>query len=110
MKICCRCQKRFHSSSWICPACEYQPALIDGSPAFAPELAEGGDSYEVELFAQYFHLEARNFWFRARNRLIVWSLQRYFPQATSFLEIGCGSGFVLSGVEQAFPNLDVIRK
>jgi SAM-dependent methyltransferase len=48
-------------------------------------------------------LEARNFWFRARNRLIVWALQRYAPAFTNFLEVGCGTGYVLQGIAEAFP-------
>ena len=49
----------------------------------------------------------RNFWFRARNKLIIWALRRYFPNAATFLEIGCGTGFVLAGVRQAFPKLRI---
>jgi SAM-dependent methyltransferase len=48
-------------------------------------------------------LEAGNFWFRARNRLIAWAIGRYFPGARSLLEVGCGTGFVLAGIAAAFP-------
>ena len=41
---------------------------------------------------------------RARNRLILWALRRYCPGFDSFLEIGCGTGYVLSGVARAFPS------
>ena len=50
-------------------------------------------------------MEAGNFWFRSRNRLLVWALQRYFPEAKNLLEIGCGTGFVLSGLRLTFPQL-----
>jgi SAM-dependent methyltransferase len=36
---------------------------------------------------------------------VIWALQQYFPQAQSFLEIGCGTGFVLSGIQKALPSL-----
>ncbi|MDD5389279.1 MAG: class I SAM-dependent methyltransferase [Gallionellaceae bacterium] len=49
-------------------------------------------------------MEASNFWFRARNRLIVWALRRHFPQMRRYLEIGCGTGYVLAGVAQAYPE------
>ncbi len=32
-------------------------------------------------------------------------MSRYFPEAENFLEIGCGTGFVLSGIRKAFPEL-----
>ncbi|MEH2066866.1 MAG: class I SAM-dependent methyltransferase [Nostoc sp.] len=91
--------------SWTCPSCSHQPKLIDEYLSFAPELAETIDSFDPKFFAQLATLEAKNFWYCSRNRLIIWALQRYFPQATTFLEIGCGTGFVLSGIEKAFPQL-----
>jgi ubiquinone/menaquinone biosynthesis C-methylase UbiE len=90
---------------WICPYCGYTPQRIEGSLAFAPELAQVSEGFESNFFEQLARLEAKNFWFRSRNRLIIWALEHYFPQAKNLLEIGCGTGFVLSGIEQAFPEL-----
>ena len=78
-----------------------------GFPAFAPDLAEENDGFNVSYFDKLAPLEANNFWFRSRNQLIIWALSRYFPDVTNFLEIGCGTGFVLSGVKQAFPELSL---
>lgn len=50
-------------------------------------------------------LEAESFWFRARNELILWALCRYCPNVKSFLEIGCGTGFVLSGIAREHPKV-----
>jgi len=75
--------------------------------AFAPKLAQDNEGFDPENFATLFDLEANHFWFRARNRLIVWALRTYFPEASNFLEIGCGTGFVLSGIRQALPKLDL---
>jgi SAM-dependent methyltransferase len=52
-------------------------------------------------------MEARHFWFRSRNRLIIWTLRKHFAGARSFLEIGCGTGFVLTEVRRSFPALAV---
>ena len=73
--------------------------------AFAPELALESEGFEAGYFARLAEQEAGNFWFRSRNRLLIWALERYFPNAKNFLEIGCGTGFVLSGLRKAFPNL-----
>lgn len=105
MKICLACHKRFNQVTWTCPSCGYTPPLREGYIAFAPELAEASEGFEAKFFAQLVEVETNNFWFRSRNRLIIWALQRYFPDARHFLEIGCGTGFVLSGIQQAFPNL-----
>jgi SAM-dependent methyltransferase len=72
---------------------------------FAPDLGKEIDGYDAGCFARVAALESGNFWFEARNRLLVWALRRYFPDATSFLEIGCGTGFVLSGIRRALPAL-----
>ncbi len=50
-------------------------------------------------------LEADHFWFRARNRLITWAIGEFCPQAHSFLDIGCGTGLVLSAIAKAHPGL-----
>jgi SAM-dependent methyltransferase len=47
--------------------------------------------------------EAGSFWFRSRNKLILWALKKHFPYVRSYLEGGCGTGYVLSAVEKAFP-------
>jgi ubiquinone/menaquinone biosynthesis C-methylase UbiE len=52
-------------------------------------------------------IEARSFWFRSRNRLIAWVMGRYFAGARSLLEVGCGTGFVLQGLREEFPELEL---
>lgn len=64
---------------------------------------EGGGFHE-SYFAELAAREAGNFWFRARNRLVVWALGAYAPGFGSLLEIGCGTGFVLSGIASVFPG------
>lgn len=59
-------------------------------------------------FAKLNSSEAGHFWFEPRNRLIVGLLNRYFQAATSFLEIGCGTGFVLSAVATSRPWRDLV--
>lgn len=64
---------------------------------------EGG-GFEVAYFPVLARLEAGNFWFRARNDLILWALQKHCANFQSYLEIGCGTGYVLSGVAHRFPQ------
>lgn len=102
MKICFGCQKRYESNDWSCPDCHYTPQLSpDGKPQFAPYLAELNEGFPATRYCK----EAGNFWFRARNRLIVWALKNYFPSMKNFFEVGCGTGYVLSGVQKEFPTV-----
>ncbi len=103
MKLCLSCEQTFASESWRCPVCGFAPSLSSGFPSFAQP--EGCDGFQPEFFAELAKLEPEHFWFVGRNHLIVWALAKYFAAAKSFLEIGCGTGYVLSGVAQAFPQL-----
>ena len=107
MKVCLRCQANFEHDGWRCQACGFEPPLRAGFPAFAPGLAAGNEGYDDSYFADLYALEARNYWFRARNALLTWALRKYFQTARMFLEIGCGTGFVLAGVARAMPQLTV---
>jgi SAM-dependent methyltransferase len=71
----------------------------------APEFAKTGGGFKAEYFSELAQLESSNFWFQARNVLILWALHKYQPNASSFLEVGCGTGFVLSGISHTFPKI-----
>jgi SAM-dependent methyltransferase len=108
MKVCAHCHTAFNAADWACPACTHVPPRINGFPLLAPALAEGGAGFPPEAFEQLAALEAKNFWFRTRNKLIVWALRRNFPAMQRYLEIGCGTGYVLAGVAQAFPDARLV--
>jgi SAM-dependent methyltransferase len=105
LRLCLRCNVEFSGNEWRCPQCGFEPPRIGGYPAFAPEHARGAIGYDPAQFAELARLEANNFWFRARNRLITWAIGRFFPGARNLLEVGCGTGFVLAGIAAAFPAL-----
>ena len=49
-------------------------------------------------------VEPRHFWFVMRNLILMDVVQKYFPAPGKVLEMGCGTGFVLSGLRAAFPQ------
>jgi SAM-dependent methyltransferase len=104
MKICPNCNSPL-ADTWQCPSCDWQAARLDGYLAFAPALARNNEGFRPEYFAELAKLEPNNFWFRARNRLILSALGRYFPNAANLLEVGCGTGYVLAGIHSAFPRM-----
>lgn len=63
------------------------------------------DTFDPEAFDRLVRGEPGHFWFEERRRLIAWAVQRYFPEAESFCEMGCGTGFVLEGLARAQPHL-----
>ncbi len=105
MKRCLACEQAFESDEWQCPRCGGSPGSLGGYVAFAPALAAAKDGFAPEFFSQLATLEKGNFWFESRNSLLIWALRRYFSDAESFLEVGCGTGFVLSAVQGRFPHM-----
>ncbi len=107
MKICPSCGGKFSDHEWKCPSCFFSPQKLDGCISFASEKAKGSEGFQLTHFPKLAQAEAGNFWFRSRNELIIWALQHYFPVAGNFFEIGCGTGFVLSGIKRSCPNLSI---
>ncbi len=105
MNICPTCGVPAAGAS--CSACGYESRLIGGFRAYAPELANEAPGYDPRHYEMLARLESGNFWFRARNALILHAFGKYFPGSGRYLEVGCGTGFVLSAISDAFPALEV---
>lgn len=105
MKLCLNCDHAFESDEWICPTCKYQPKRINSVVAHAPEFESDYRGFRPQYFNELEKLEDKNFWFRARNEILVWSLKTYGASVNNFLEVGCGTGFVLKGIAHANPNI-----
>jgi SAM-dependent methyltransferase len=103
VKRCQECGSTYNSDKDSCPNCDFRPELINGFEAYASEFANEGGGFKADYFAELAQHEASHFWFRMRNKLILWALKKYCRGFQSFLEIGCGTGFVLSGVAQQYP-------
>jgi SAM-dependent methyltransferase len=56
------------------------------------------EGYDVDLFDLLVQVEDKSFWFRARNRLIVQLVSEVAGEGDRFLEIGCGTGYVLQAL------------
>ncbi|HEU0234431.1 MAG TPA: methyltransferase domain-containing protein [Gallionella sp.] len=104
MKRCLVCSGIFDAPDWICPVCGHTPAERSGFLAFAPELADQNDGFNPEFFQLMVAVEPEHFWFVARNRILMDVMRKYFPDPGKVLEMGCGTGFVLSGLCAAFPQ------
>jgi SAM-dependent methyltransferase len=105
VKVCVSCERQFSSEDWRCPICGGVPDRLEGFLAFAPALARQNDGFAPEYFRTLAQIETGHFWFESRNRIILRALEAYCSEAGTFLEIGCGTGFVLSAVRRSFPKL-----
>jgi SAM-dependent methyltransferase len=68
---------------------------------FAPELANTVSGFDPKYFDELSELEAKYFWFVTRNELVVGLVNKFFPEARRFLEIGCGNGAVLRAIAKS---------
>jgi SAM-dependent methyltransferase len=104
--LCGGCGSRLEPGEWACGDCRQEAAgdgylrMLDASTA--PE------GYDASLFETLFALEPTSFWFRGRNKLILWAIDRWFPASRSFLEVGCGTGYVLAEILSSKPDLDAV--
>lgn len=108
MKRCLNCTWIFDSNEWLCPECGWQPGKSGFVPVFSSKLAQNNSGFKASFFAPIAALEVGNFWFCARNDLIVWALGKYGARVSSFMEIGCGTGFVLHGISCHFPKMRIV--
>lgn len=70
-------------------------------------LATKEPDFKAEFFADLYEMESDNFWFRGRNKIIVWALNKYFSKPGNYLEVGCGTGYVLAHVKARCQQFNV---
>lgn len=97
----------FDLLNWHCQTCSNSPTEDNGFFVLAPQVANMNTGFKPEYFGSLFEIESQHFWFQTRSQLILWALEKYFPDCKSFFEIGCGTGFVLSAVSKTFPKLEL---
>ncbi len=106
--ICCSsCKTIYAFDRQCCDNCGFITKSDNQITADSPTMENACGGFKSEYFAKLYKLESAHFWFRARNALIIWALKKYSPNIQSFLEIGCGTGYVLSGIAAAFPQAKI---
>jgi SAM-dependent methyltransferase len=70
-------------------------------------MTHGYAPFPASTFEYLHSAESRHWWFASRNKIIVWILESKasLTIGCSLLEVGCGSGFVTSGIAKAFPTV-----
>jgi SAM-dependent methyltransferase len=104
--LCGGCGSRLEPGEWACASCRQEAAGEDYLRMLDASTSPGG--YDASLFEMLAALEPSSFWFRGRNKLILWAIDRWFPDSRSFLEVGCGTGYVLAAILAARPDLEAV--
>jgi len=107
VRRCLRCGATWEGDRWRCNDCAFEPARRCGFAAFAPDLDDTDAGMKDESFRLLSRVEDESFWFASRNRLIEWAVRTSFPNARSFFEVGCGTGYVLRWMVGRIPRLRV---
>jgi len=97
MRKCLACDATDTVSDNVCSAC--------GAEQFHIDLGLKDCGFKASYFADLACFEKKHFWFRARKELVVWSMAEYGKNSSSFLEIGCGTGYILSEIAKAYPHI-----
>jgi SAM-dependent methyltransferase len=107
MKICIRCCNEIVNEKWLCSKCNWIPNLSSNVILFSPHIIGKNESYDPVWFAELARLEVGNFWFVSRNYLIEYLISKYLSAHGKYLEIGCGTGYVLQMFCKSFPNWQI---
>lgn len=107
MYKCVACHTTYEGAD-KCPHCGHTAQLVKGFPSYAETLMQSGDGFHASSFSRLWDVESKNFWFISRNKLILYFLKKFVgDEQKNFLEIGCGTGFVLSGIASEFPEFQL---
>ena len=63
--------------------------------------------YPRSAFERIARIEENHAWFSHRADLLIWAMNRFFPESSSFLEVGCGTGLLLKAIKLSRPELQV---
>lgn len=57
---------------------------------------------EKVLYDDMYRLERQHWWFQARREIITGVVSSALPKGAAILDVGCGTGFVMEGLQQDF--------
>jgi len=88
---------------YICSSCDQSYPLIDGIISLISKgIIKDADVFDAAVFERIFGIEQKHFWHNGRKEIILAILKRHIPNLAEcrMLEIGCGTGYVLSYLRQ----------
>jgi len=108
MRCCPQCKSDPISPAWHCQRCGFTAQTVDGVPLLSPAIAEWTGEDAQYTYPELRDAESRHFWFVSRAELIAWAIRRYFPDAASLFDVGCGTGGVAATIGRLDPSLAIV--
>lgn len=105
MKTCPNCNSNNINAEWQCYDCAFKPQILEDFKAFDPELSLDNEFFNSLMFENFAKAEKTNFWLQSRKNLIFDLFKKYCLNSKNFLEMGCGTGYILSEFEKNYPDL-----
>lgn len=60
--------------------------------------------FPADAFEKLASQEDNYWWFRSRNKIISWTVSKFLSHPQNFLEIGCGTGYVMKAIRKIYPE------
>lgn len=80
---------------------------IDEFDIYAPDLIEQSETFVVDAHSKLREYEDKYFWFSERKHLIHYIIKHIFSGINSYCEIGCGGGYLLSGINNVIHDAKI---
>jgi len=108
MLECQKCTNQYFSNNLKCNACGFVPIVKNKFILWDSKPSHQKKGFKPQDFSVLAKLEEKHFWFKVRNKIILWAIKKYSPTFNSFMEIGCGTGFVLNGIAKQYPSASIV--
>ena len=107
MKKCIICNSISVDENFKCKDCGFSPKKIDQIVSFLNVSDLSNEQFDPATYKEFAETEVKNFWYVSRPKLISIVIKKYLKDAHNFLEIGCGTGYVLYNMNKKLPNLEL---